>query len=104
MSVAKDIRTRLADNAHLEFARDGYRLSLNPVAGHYDEIGFILWRDADGGPVPVASGRAAGDDLVVDDASGYDGDIEVLISTLLQGEPVAVDPPPGTERAVPTGA
>jgi len=104
MSVAKDIQHRLANNANLEFTRDGYRLSLNPIEDRHHEIGFILWRDADGDPLPIASGRTAGDDLVVDDASNYDGDIESLISTLLQGDPVSVNPPPDTDRAVPTGA
>ena len=102
MSLAKDIQDRVAADANLEYARDGYRLSLNPIEDRHTEIGFILWRDADGAPAPIASGRAIGDDLVVDQGSAYDGDLEALLARLLETDPTAVAPRSANEPAIPT--
>ena len=104
MSLAKDIRDRVAADANLEYARDGYRLSLNPIEDRHTEIGFILWRDAGDTPAPIASGRAIGDDLIVDEGSAYDGDLEALLAGLLETDPTAVAPRSTNEPSVPTGA
>ena len=102
MSLAKDLRDRVNTDPNLEFAGGGYRLSLNPIEDRHTETGFVLWHDQGGAPAPIASGRAVGDDLVVD-RSDYDGDLEALIRDLIAGEPVAVSPRPDPDNAVPTG-
>ena len=108
MSVAKNIQRLVSErgDANLEFAGDGYRLSLNPVESRFDEIGFILWGDDGGGPVPVATGRAVGDRLVVDgEARGLRGaaDLTGVIASLIAGEPVSALGGGGNESAIPTG-
>jgi hypothetical protein len=80
-------------DASLEFAREGYRLSLNPIEDRFDEVGFILWQQAaDGTTVPIATGRAAGDELVLDGESAADrelADLEAVIATLIAEEPAS---------------
>ncbi len=106
MSIAEELRQRVGPDANLEFASGGYRLSLNPLEDCFDETGFILWREEATGPVPVATGRAVGDELIVEDAAAYDGKagtLESLIAALIQGEPVAQAARPNPDDAVPTG-
>jgi hypothetical protein len=109
MSVAKEMQRLVAErgDANMEFARGGYRLALNPVEDRFDQVGFILWQEEDGGTVPVAAGRAAGDELVIDGApaSGREtADLEAVIGDLLAGDPVPVAGRGGNDQAVPTGA
>jgi hypothetical protein len=90
MSVAQRIQDLVAEqgDANLEFAREGYRLSLNPVADHYDQVGFILWQqEGDGDLAPIAVGRAIGDELVLDGEPGSGrelADLEAVIASLIE--------------------
>ena len=109
MGVAADMQKLVSErgDANLEFAREGYRLSLNPIEDRFDELGFILWRqEADGGLAPIATGRAVGDQLVLDGspATGRElTDLEAVIATLIADEPVASQGAAGNEQAIPTG-
>ena len=108
MGVAKDMQRLMSErgDASLEFAGDGYSLSLNPIESRFDEIGFILWGDDGGGPVPVATGRAVGDRLVFDgEARGLRGaaDLAGVIGALLDRGPVSALGGGGNESAIPTG-
>ena len=108
MGVAEDMQKIASEHgdANLEFAGDGYRLSLNPIEDRFDEIGFILWREEAGGAAPVATGRAAGDRLVLDDELANPrrhADVSAVISSLIQGEPVSALGGGGNEQAIPTG-
>jgi len=104
MGVAKDIQRLMSErgDASLEFAGDGYNLSLNPIEGRFHEIGFILWADDGGGLAPVATGRAVGDDLVFD-GDAPPGNAAAVIAALLEGEPVSALGGGGNESAIPTG-
>lgn len=109
MGVATDMRKLASErgDANLEFADGGYRLSLNPIESRFDELGFILWRDEAGGPVPVAVGRAVGDHLIFDDdpeagAGGGRGNVTTVIASLIAGQPISVLGGGGNERAIPT--
>jgi hypothetical protein len=90
-----------AGDASLEFAREGYRLSLNPVAGRFDEVGFVLWQEeADGDLAPIAAGRAVGDEVILDGEPGSGrelADLEAVIASLLDS------PWPATTGAGETG-
>jgi hypothetical protein len=107
MSVAGDMQRIVSERggANLEFAGEGYQLSLNPVEDRFDEVGFILWREEGGGPAPVAVGRAVGDRLVLDDGGGpgTHADVSAVISSLIGGEPVSALGGGGNEGAIPTG-
>ena len=109
MGVAAGLRELMSEHgdASLEFAREGYRLSLNPIEDRFDEIGFILWEDdAGGSPAPVAVGRAVGDELVLDGEPGDRrevADLGAVISSLIEGEPVSALGGGGNEQAIPTG-
>jgi hypothetical protein len=93
MGVAQQLRELMAerDDASVEFAKEGYRLSLNPIAGHYDRVGFILWQqEGDGDLAPLATGSAVGDELVLDGepSSGPElSDLEAVIASLIGEEP-----------------
>ena len=107
MTLAKDLWDRVEPDANVELERDDYRLSLNPIKDRPHELGFIIWQAEAGGLTPVASGRAVGDDVVIDDGGRFDSDrtgLEQLLRDLLDGQPVAVSPRPVAEQAVPTGA
>ncbi len=107
MSVADrlwDMVTEQGD-ATLEFVRDGYRLTVNPVADRIDEVGLIIWRDDVRGPEPFVTGRAKGGSLFLDDPASYQGnetDLSNLVDRLLDGEPVPTAPPGDPDSAVPT--
>ena len=94
MSLARELRERFAaaEDANLEFRRAGYRLALNPIKDRFEELGFILWQEeADGDLAPVATGRAVGDELVLDGetATGPElADLEAVVADLLAGEPI----------------
>ena len=109
MGIAADMQKLVSERGdpNLEFARDGYRLSLNPVESHFDELGFILWQEeADGHLVPLVTGRAVQDDLVLDGEPGTRGEmsnLEAVIASLMAGEPVSVLGGGGNEQAIPTG-
>lgn len=108
-----DLATRMHDivsergDATLEFARDGYRLSLNPIEDRFNELGFIIWREEQtGGMTPVATGRAVDDQLLLDgepaEGEGLTS-IAGMIAALLEGELVASQGSGGNEHAIPTG-
>ena len=107
MSLAKRLRDAVdrSGGAGVEFARGGYRLTLNPIDDRFHELGFILWREEEGGLAPVASGRASGDAIAIDDAGPYAdrAALEEAIDELAAGEAVVTgrDDP---ETAIPTGA
>jgi hypothetical protein len=109
MSVASEMvdRVRERGEANLEFAREGYRLSLNPIEDRLEEIGFILWReDGAGGLEPIATGRAADDRLLLDGdptTRRETADLEAVIGSLLAAEPGATQAGLGNEGAIPTG-
>ena len=99
-----DLITERGD-ATLEFVRDGYRLTVNPVKDRIDEVGFIVWREDDRGPEPIVTGRAKGKSLLVDDPGSYNGtptQLSALVEQLLDGEPVPTPPPGDPNSAVPT--
>ncbi len=109
MGVAADMQKLVSERGdkNLEFAREGYRLSLNPIESRFDELGFILLRDDGHGNLdPVGFGRAVRDDLVFDgdpDVSGGPDGARALIASLIQGEPISVLGGGGNEQAIPTG-
>ena len=109
MGVAERLHDLVAKrgDANLEFARDGYRLALNPIEDRFTELGFILWREeADGALTPVATGRALGDELVLDGAPAAgdeSADLEAVIAALVDGELVLVQGAGSNEQAIPTG-
>lgn len=109
MGVAKDIQRTMSErgDASLEFAGGGHRLSLNPIEGRFEEIGFVLWVEEAGGALaPVAAGRAVGDELVLDgEPAGGAGaaDVGSTIASLIAGEPVSALGGGGNESAIPTG-
>jgi hypothetical protein len=107
MSLAKQMRAKVGADANLAFAGHGYRLDLNPLEDRVDETGFILWSGDGGEAVPVATGRAVGDELLFDESGAFPGgadDLRRLIGDLLQGDPVETRPRPDATSAVPTGA
>ena len=108
MSLAKRLRDALDANggASVEFAHGQYRLSLNPIEDRFHELGFILWQEDDRGPVPVASGRAIGDAIVVDDAGSFGGrsNLERVLDELASMPPASAADPNDPDAAVPTGA
>ena len=96
MSLAKQMRAKVAADANLAFAGHGYRLDLNPLEDRVDETGFILWSGDGDAAVPVATGRAVGDDLLLDETSAFPGgadDLRRLVGDLLQGDPAGRRPP-----------
>ena len=109
MGVAEDMQKLASEHgdANLEFAGDGYRLTINPIEDRFHELGFILWQEeAGGGQAPVATGRAVGDELVLDGAPAADrdrADLEAMIATLIAGDPVSTLGGGGNEQAIPTG-
>ncbi len=99
-----DLVTERGD-ATLEFTRDGYRLTVNPVKDRIDEVGFIVWREAERGPEPIVTGRAKGKSLLADDYGSYDGtpsELTNLVERLLDGEPVPTPLPDDPNSAIPT--
>ena len=107
MSLANDLRAivRKHSGANVEYARDGYRVSLNPVGDRHSDIGFILWRDDPDGPVPIIAGRAVENRIVVHDPD-FDGNpaqVEAVIRLLVEDGTPSVASPPLPESAVPTG-
>ena len=107
MGVASDMLKLVGErgDANLEFARDGYRLTLNPIEDRFDEVGFILWREEAGGAVPVAVGRAIRDHLVLDGEPttlARTTDLQAVIASLIAGEPVSALGGGGNEQAIPT--
>ena len=99
-----DMVTERGD-ATLEFVRDEYRLTVNPVEDRIDEVGFIIWREDARGSEPVVTGRAKGDALLLDDPDAYDGsqtDLSTLVERLLDGDPVPTPLPGDPDSAVPT--
>jgi len=109
MSTAKRIHRVMSERGdrNLEFARDGFRLTLNPIESRFTEIGFILWREdeATGALDPVAVGRAVDNQLVLDgepNEAGFMG-VAGTIEALLDGELIASLGGGGNEQAIPTG-
>ena len=109
MSVAADMLELVSKrgDANLEFARGGYRLSLNPIEDRFDEVGFILWQEEPTGALaPVAVGRAVRDHLVLDGEPttlGKTANLQTVIASLISGEPVSEQGGGGNEQAIPTG-
>ena len=108
MSLASELRDLIQEHhgANLEFARDGYRVSLNPVGDRHSDIGFILWKHEPAGPRPIVAGRALDNRLVVDDPD-FDGDpadLEELIRLLIAGAPPEVQSSGSPASRIPTGA
>jgi hypothetical protein len=107
MSLANDLRAIVRERAgaNVEYARDGYRVSLNPVGDRHSDIGFILWRDDAAGTVPIVAGRAVGGRIVVDDPDfdGNPAELEAVIRLLIEDGQSSSGPAPSPEASVPTG-
>ncbi len=108
MSLAKRLREAVdkSGGTGVEFAREGYRLSLNRIDDRFHETGFIIWRQDEVGLVPVASGRATGDAIAVDDWGPFANRsaLEEAIAGLADGERIPVAGGGDPEAAIPTGA
>ena len=107
MSLASELRDLVREHhgANLEFARDGYRVSLNPVGDRHSDLGFILWKEDASGARPIVTGRALDNRIVIDDPA-FDGDpaqVEAVIRLLVDGGTPAVSASGLPEDAIPTG-
>lgn len=91
MALADDMQQRVAAHQaeNLEYVRDDYQLSLNPIPDRHNELAFVLWRGTDRTANPLYTGRAKNGRLQIDRSPEGDIDVdrvEALIAWVLAGE------------------